>query len=247
MAIIGSRQGFKDYILRRLGYPVIEINVDDEQVEERIDDALLKFRDYHYDGTQHLYLPYAVTQTDIDNRYVTLPESIIGVTRIFDVNDSYGAMNLFNIRYQLHLNELFNISSVSVTPYVVAMRHIEFLEEVFVGKKPIRFNRHMDRLYVDMNWKDDIYPGQYIIIDCYKTVDPEEFPDVWDDPWLKEYATQLVKRQWGEHLKLYEGMNLPGGITFNGQKIWDEANTKVEELEQKVINDYSLPATDMIG
>ena len=247
MAIIGSRQGFKDYILRRLGYPVIDINVDDEQVEERIDDALLKFRDYHYDGTQHLYLPYAVTQTDIDNRYVTLPESIIGVTRIFDVNDSYGAMNLFNIRYQLHLNELFNISSVSVTPYVVAMRHIEFLEEVFVGKKPIRFNRHMDRLYVDMNWNDDLKVGQYIIIDCYKTVDPEEFPDVWDDPWLKEYATQLVKRQWGEHLKLYEGMNLPGGITFNGQKIWEEANTKVEELEQRVINDYSLPVTDMIG
>ena len=244
---IGSRQGFKDYILRRLGYPVIDINVDDEQVEERIDDALLKFRDYHYDGTQHLYLPYAVTQTDIDNRYVTLPENIIGVTRIFDVNDSYGAMNLFNIRYQLHLNELFNISSVSVTPYVVAMRHIEFLEEVFVGKKPIRFNRHMDRLYVDMNWNDDLKVGQYIIIDCYKTVDPEEFPDVWDDPWLKEYATQLVKRQWGEHLKLYEGMNLPGGITFNGQKIWEEANTKVEELEQRVINDYSLPVTDMIG
>ena len=247
MAIIGSRQAFKDYILRRLGYPVIDINVDDEQVEERIDDALLKFRDYHFDGTQHLYLPIQVTEQDRENRYVTLPESIIGVTRIFDVNDSYGAMNLFNVRYQLHLNELFNISSVSVTPYVVAMRHIEFLEEVFVGKKPIRFNRHMDRLYVDMNWKDDVYPGQYIIVECYKTVDPEEFPDVWDDPWLKDYATQLVKRQWGEHLKLYEGMNLPGGITFNGQKIWDEANQKVEELEQKVINDFSLPVTDMIG
>jgi hypothetical protein len=244
---IGSRQAFKDYILRRLGHPVIEINVDDEQVEERIDDALLKFRDYHFDGTQHVYLPHQVTAEDRTNKYITLPEDMIGVTRIFDVNDSYGAMNLFNIRYQLHLNELFNISSVSVTPYVVAMRHIEFLEEVFVGKKPIRFNRHMDRLYVDMKWDDDIQVGQYIIIDGYKTVNPEEFPDVWDDPWLKDYATQLVKRQWGEHLKLYEGMNLPGGITFNGQRIWDEANQKVEELEQKVINDYSLPVTDMIG
>lgn len=247
MATIGSRQQFKDYILRRLGSPVIEINVDDEQVEERIDDALLKFRDYHYDGTEHVYLPYQVTAQDRTNKYVTLPENIIGVTRIFDVNDSYGAMNLFNIRYQLHLNELFNISSVSVTPYVVAMRHIEFLEEVFVGKKPIRFNRHMDRLYVDMKWDDDVQVGQYIIIDCYRTVDPEVYPDVWDDPWLKEYATQLVKRQWGEHLKLYEGMNLPGGITFNGQKIWEEANEKVNELEQKIINDYSLPVTDMIG
>lgn len=244
---ISSRQQFKDYILRRLGAPVIEINVDDEQVEERIDDALLKFRDYHFDGMQHVYLPYQVTEQDRQNRYVTLPEDMIGVTRIFDVNDSYGAMNLFNIRYQLHLNELFNISSVSVTPYVVAMRHIEFLEEVFVGKKPIRFNRHTDRLYVDMNWNDDVLVGSFIIIDGYKTVNPEEFPDVWDDPWLKQYATQLVKRQWGEHLKLYEGMNLPGGITFNGQKIWDEANEEVQKLEQSVINDYSLPVTDMIG
>jgi hypothetical protein len=247
MAATATRKQFKEYILRRLGAPVIDINVDDEQVEDRIDDALARFRDYHYDGTVHIYLPYQVTQTDIDNRYVTLPENIVGVTRIFDVNDSYGAMNLFNIRYQLHLNELFNISSVSVTPYVVAMRHIEFLEEVFVGKKPIRFNRHMDRLYVDMNWKDDIYPGQYIIIDCYQGVDPETFTDVWDDMWLKKYATALVKRQWGENLKKFEGMNLPGGLTFNGQKIWEEAQAECDELEKSVINDYSLPVTDMIG
>jgi len=244
---IASRQAFKDYVLRRLGSPVIDVNVDDEQVEDRIDDALLKFRDYHYDGTEHLYYPHQLTSTDITNKYITLPENIIGVTRIFDVSDSYGAMNLFNIRYQLHLNELFNITSVAITPYVMAMRHIEFLEEVFVGKKPVRFNRHMDKLYVDMKWDEDVQAGKYIIIDCYRTVDPETYPDVWDDPWLKDYATALVKRQWGENLKKFEGMNLPGGITFNGQKIWEEANLKVEELEQKVINDYSLPVTDMIG
>ena len=242
-----SRQEFKDYILRRLGYPVIDINVDDEQVEDRIDDALLKFRDYHYDGTEHVYLPYQVTAEDRTNKYDTLPEGIIGVTRIFDINDSYNAMNLFNIRYQLHLNELFNISSVSVAPYVIAMRHIEFLEEVFVGKKPIRFNRHMDKLYIDMKWDEDVQVGQYIIIDCYRTVDPEAYPDVWNDPWLKQYATALVKRQWGENLKKFEGMNLPGGITFNGQKIWEEAREEVEKLDQEVINNYSLPVTDMIG
>lgn len=247
MAVTSSRQEFKDYILRRLGAPVIDINVDDEQVEDRIDDALLKFRDYHYDGTEHVYLPYQVTPQDIVNKYVTLPEGIIGVTRIFDINDSYNAMNLFNIRYQLHLNELFNISSVSVTPYVVAMRHIEFLEEVFVGKKPIRFNRHMDKLYVDMKWDEDVKVGQYMIIDCYRTVDPEVYTDVWNDPWLKQYATALVKRQWGENLKKFEGMNLPGGLTFNGQKIWDEAEQEVEKLDQEVINNYSLPVTDMIG
>ena len=156
-------------------------------------------------------------------------------------------MNLFNIRYQLHLNELFNISSVSVTPYVVAMRHIEFLEEVFVGKKPIRYNRNTDKLYIDMNWKDDTITNMYVIIDGYREVNPAENPDVWEEPWLKQYATQLVKRQWGEHLKLYEGMNLPGGVTFNGQKIWDEAQEEIQKLEDQVINDYSLPVTDMIG
>ena len=247
MAKITSREKFKEYILRRLGSPVIDINVDDEQIEDRIDDALLKYRDYHFDGMQHVYYPYQLTQTDINNQYVTLPEDFVGVTRIFDINDSYGAMNLFNIRYQLHLNELFNISSVSVTPYVVAMRHIEFLEEVFVGKKPIRYNRNTDRLYIDMAWADDTVAGQYIMIDGYREVNPEENPDVWDEPWLRQYATQLVKRQWGEHLKLYEGMNLPGGITFNGQKIWDEAQEEIQKLEDTVINDYSLPVTDMIG
>jgi hypothetical protein len=247
MAAITTRKKFKEYILRRLGSPVIDINVDDEQIEDRIDDALLKYRDYHFDGMQHVYYPHQLTQTDITNQYVTLPEDFVGVTRIFDINDSFGAMNLFNIRYQLHLNELFNISSVSVTPYVVAMRHIEFLEEVFVGKKPIRYNRNTDRLYIDMAWNEDTQVGQYIMIDGYREVNPEENPDVWDEPWLRQYATQLVKRQWGEHLKLYEGMNLPGGVTFNGQKIWDEAQEEIQKLEDTVINDYSLPVTDMIG
>jgi len=244
---IANRQQFKEYILRRLGAPVIDINVDDEQVNDRIDDALLKFRDYHFDGMQHVYLPYQLNQTDINNQYITLPEDFVGVTRVFDINDSYSAMNLFNIRYQLHLNELFNISSVSVTPYVVAMRHIEFLEEVFVGKKPIRYNRNTDKLYIDMAWKDDVMPNQFIIIEGYREVNPEENPDVWNDPWLRKYTTALVKLQWGENLKKFEGMNLPGGITFNGQKIWEEANEEINKLDDEVISGYSLPVTDMIG
>jgi hypothetical protein len=244
---ITSRQQFKEYILRRLGSPVIDINVDDEQIEDRIDDALLKYRDYHFDGMEHVYYPHQLTQTNINNRYITLPNDFVGVTRVFDINDSYSAMNMFNIRYQLHLNELFNVSSVSIAPYVVAMRHIEFLEEVFVGKKPIRFNRNMNKLQIDMSWDDDTQVGQFVMIEGYREVNPEEYPDVWEEPWLKQYATQLVKRQWGEHLKLYEGMNLPGGITFNGQKIWDEAQEEIQRLEDTVINDYSLPVTDMIG
>lgn len=244
---VTTRQQFKGYVLRRLGSPVIDINVDDEQVEDRIDDALAKFRDYHYDGTEHVYYPHILTATDITNKYITLPENMIGVTRVFDINDSTGATNLFNVRYQMHLNELFNISSVSVQPYVAAMQHIAFLEEVFVGKKPIRYNRHMDRLYIDMSWSEDVVAGQYIIIDGYRTIDPETYPDVWDDPWLKKYSTALVKRQWGENLKKFEGMQLPGGVTFNGQKIWEEAIEEINKLEDEVIMDYSLPVTDMIG
>jgi len=244
---ITTRQQFKDYVLRRLGAPVIDVNVDNEQVEDRIDDALIKFRDYHYDGTEHVYYPHVITASDISNKYITLPESLIGVTRVFDINDSYSATNLFNVRYQLHLNELFNISSVSVQPYIIAMRHIEFLEEVFVGKKPIRFNRHTDKLYIDMSWSEDIQAGQYIIIDGYASLDPNVYTDIWDDSWLKKYATALVKKQWGENLKKFEGMQLPGGVTFNGQKIWEEANEEVIKLEEEVIMDYSLPVTDMIG
>ena len=244
---VTTRQLFKGYVLRRLGSPVIDINVDDEQVEDRIDDALAKFRDYHYDGTEHVYYPHILTATDITNKYITLPENMIGVTRVFDINDSYSATNLFNVRYQLHLNELFNVTSVSVQPYVAAMQHIAFLEEVFVGKKPIRYNRHMDRLYIDMSWSEDVVAGQYIIIDGYRTIDPETYPDVWDDPWLKKYSAALVKRQWGENLKKFEGMQLPGGVTFNGQKIWEEAIEEINKLEEEVIMGYSLPVTDMIG
>ena len=244
---VTTRQQFKGYVLRRLGSPVIDINVDDEQVEDRIDDALAKFRDYHYDGTEHVYYPHILTATDITNKYITLPENMLGVTRVFDINDSYSATNLFNVRYQLHLNELFNVTSVSVQPYVAAMQHIAFLEEVFVGKKPIRYNRHMDRLYIDMSWSEDVVAGQYIIIDGYRTIDPETYPDVWDDPWLKKYSAALVKRQWGENLKKFEGMQLPGGVTFNGQKIWEEAIEEINKLEEEVIMGFSLPVTDMIG
>lgn len=247
VSYVTSRQAFKDYLLRRLGAPVIDINVDNEQVEDRIDDALLKFRDYHYDGSENNFLLFKITQTDKDNKYITLPDTVVGVRSVFNINDSYNVSNMFNIRYQMFLNDLYNISSSSLAPYVVAMRHIETLEETLVGKKPIRFNRHVNKLHIDMNWNTDIQNGQYIIIDAYTVVDPDVYTDVWDDPWLKQYATALVKRQWGENLKKFEGMQLPGGVTFNGQKIWEEANEEVNRLDAEVINNYGLPVTDFIG
>ena len=247
MAVPTTRSTFKDYCLRRLGYPVIDINVDAEQVQDRIDDALDKYRDYHYDGTEHILLPHEVTADDRTNKYITLDENIIGVTRVLDIGDAINSSNLFNIRYQIHLNDLFDFSSSSYVSYVMAMRHVETLEELFVGSKPIRFNRHSDRLYIDMKWSEDISEGEYLVIDGYRTIDPEVYGDVWNDPWLKRYATALIKQQWGSNLSKFEGMPLPGGIQFNGQRIMQEAVEEISKMEEEINSSYSLPVFDMVG
>lgn len=247
MAIPASREQFKNYCLRRLGAPVVDINVDEEQVQDRIDDALLYYRDYHYDGTEHIYLQYEVTQQDIENKYITLSDNIIGVVAVFDIGDAIQSSNLFNIRYQIHLNDLFDFSSTTYVPYVTAMRHVEQLEEIFVGKKPIRFNRHKNQLNIDMDWDYDVRVGEYIIVDAYRVLDPNTYTDIWGDRWLHRYATALIKRQWGENLKKFEGMQMPGGVTFNGQKIWEEAVEEIKQLEDEMMISYSLPVTDMTG
>lgn len=247
MAIPTSRDQLKEYCLRRLGKPVIDINVDDEQIEDRIDDALQYYRDYHFDGTEHVYLRHQVTQQDKTNKYITLDPSYIGVVSVFDIGDAVQSSNLFNIRYQIHLNDLFDFSSTTYVPYVTAMRHVEQLEEIFVGKKPIRFNRHTNQLNIDMDWEFDVRVGEYIIVEAYKILDPNVYTDVWGDRWLQRYTTAQIKRQWGENLKKFEGLQMPGGITFNGQKIYEEAVEELEKLEAEMINSYSLPVSDMIG
>lgn len=246
MAALNSRVAFKDYCMRRLGYPVVDINIDDEQIEERIDDALQKFRDYHFDGTEHAFYKIRVTATDIANQYVSVPEEFTGITRIFRISAYPNVSNLFNVRYQMHLNDLFNYTAANYAPYVMAMRHIETLEEIFVGDQPIRFNRHQNILNIDMDWSG-VAEGTWIVAEGYKVVDPDQYTSVWDDPWLKKYATALIKQQWGANLKVFEGMQLPGGVTFNGQRIWDEANQEIDTLDHEVINSYSLPVTDMMG
>ena len=247
MAVPATRTEFKDYCKRRLGYPVVDINVDDGQVEDRIDDALRYFQDYHMDGVEKLYLKHQITQDDKDNEYITIPEAITGITNVFDIGDSLNTSNLFNIRYQIHLNDLFDFTSSSYINYVSAMRHVEQLEELFVGKKPIRFNRHTDQLKIEMDWDSDVLVDEYIIIECYRYLDPNTYTDVWSDWWLQRYGTALIKKQWGENLKKFEGMQLPGGIQFNGQKIWEEAVEEVNKLEEEMMSGYSLPVSDMTG
>jgi hypothetical protein len=246
MAAITTRQGLKDYCLRRLGHPVIDINVDNEQVEDRIDDALQKYRDYHYDGSEHVYYRIQISATDIANKYFTLPESIVGVVRIFNLDSGSNTNNIFNLRYQMHLNDLFNITSTELAPYVMAMRHAETIEEMFSGIKQIRYQRHMDILNVDLDWST-LNVGDYIIVDGYQVIDPEVYTDVYNDSWLKKYSTALIKRQWGSNLSKFEGMQLPGGVTFNGKVIYEEADAEIMKMEEEIISNSSGILTDFVG
>lgn len=247
MAVPNSRSTFKDYCLRSLGYPVIEINVDDDQVDDRIDEALKYWWDYHFDGTEKMYYRHQVTSTDRTNKYITLPDNIIGAVNLFSIGDpSVRSDDLFNIRYQIALNDLYTLTSVSLVPYYMTMQHLAVIQELLVGRQPIRYNRHRNILYVDMDW-NTINNGEYLLVEAYQVVDPDTYTDAWGDRWLLTYATALIKRQWGNNLKKFQGMQMPGGLTFSGQQIYDEAIEEIKKLEEEMINSYSLPVIDMIG
>ena len=246
MGTLTSKEEFKEYCLRKLGKPVIEINVDDDQVSDRIDEALKYYWDYHFDGTEKIYYKHQFTEEDITNKYITLPQNIIGAVNIFDIGDYIATNNIFNIRYQIALNDLYTLTSVSMVPYYMAMQHVQFLEQMLVGQQPLRYNRNVNKLYIDMDW-DRVEVGQYIIVEAYQVVDPDTFVDTWKDRWLLRYAACLIKQQWGTNLKKFEGMKMPGGLTFNGQQIYNEATQERAELEKEMVYSYSLPVTDMIG
>jgi hypothetical protein len=246
MSVPTDRVSFKEYCLRKLGKPVIEINVDDDQVDDRIDEALRYYWDYHFDGSDKIYFKYQVTSTDIANRYITMPDNVIGVVNLFPIGQALNTNNLFNIRYQIALNDLYTLTSVSMVPYYMALQHVQFLEQMLVGQQPIRYNRHINRLYVDMDW-NIINVGDYIVAEAYQVVDPNVYSKAWGDRWLARYSEVLIKEQWGQNLKKFEGMQLPGGLRFNGQKIYDEAVNEKKAMEQEMIMNYSMPVTDMIG
>ena len=224
MAAPTTRELFKQYCLRRLGKPVIDINVDDTQLEDRIDDALRYYWDYHYDGTEKQYYKHQVTSTD----------------------PSIRSDDLFNIRYQIALNDLYTLTSVSMVPYYTTFMHLGLIQELLVGKQPIRYNRNRNICYIDMDW-DTVNLGEYLMIEAYEVVDPTTYADVWKDQWLLRYATALIKRQWGSNLTKFSGLQLPGGVQFNGDKIYDDASAEVDRLEADMIMNYSLPVMDMVG
>lgn len=247
MATPTTKAEFKEYCLRKLGKPVIEINVDDDQVDDRVDEALRYWYDYHFDGSEKVYYKHAITETDVANKYITLPENIIGAVSIFSIGDpSIRSDDMFNIRYQIALNDLYTLTNVSLVPYYMVMEHLALMTELLVGKQPIRYSRHKDRLYVDMDW-NTVAVGEFLLVEAYEVVDPETWTDAYNDRWLQNYATALIKRQWGSNLTKFTGMTLPGGVQFNGEKIYDDAVAEIQKMEDEMISSYSLPVLDMIG
>ena len=268
MATPNTRETLKQYCLRALGQPVIEINVDDDQLEDRIDEAVQYFQQYHYDGIRRTYLKYQYTQADKTritgnssetatknsvstdwkegNNFLVVPDSVISVINIFPFSDK-GNLNLFDVRYQLRLNDLYDFSSTSVINYDIVLRHLDFLDHILVGEKPLRFNQHDNRLYIDMDWTNDLQVGEYLVIECYRKLDPATYTDVWDDIYLKRYTTALFKKQWGANLSKFGGVQMIGGVTLNGVEIYQQAMDDIMKLETEIRSTYELNPAMMIG
>ena len=309
MAKPNTRATFKDYCLRALGKPVIDVNVDEEQIEDRIDEAVQYFCQYHTDGIERMYLKYKVTADDkvrlrtnndfttsepgtyADNieledatntnlggdqpskgdlikedgtpihlegsnlvstkyeenqNYLVIPDNVISVINIFPLSDRAN-LNMFDVRYQLRLNDLYDFSSTSIVHYEMTMRHLDFLDHILVGEKPLRFNQLSNRLYIDMDWNEDIDADEYLIIECYRKLDPTSHSNIFDDIFLKRYTTALIKRQWGQNLSKFSGTAMLGGVTLNGPELFSTAIQEQRQLEDEIRSNYEEPPHIMQG
>ena len=305
MAIPNTRANLKEYCLRSLGKPVIDINVDEDQVEDRIDEALQYFAQYHTDGVERMYLKYKVTADDITRltnnkkfnadekgtvaenieletgtntqeegkgdliaesgsailtedstivrtayeetqNYLIVPDSVISVINVFPLSDRAN-LNMFDVRYQLRLNDLYDFSSTSIVHYEMTMRHLDFLDHILVGEKPLRFNQLSNRLYIDMDWNEDIDADEYLIIECYRKLDPSSHTNIFDDIFLKRYTTALIKRQWGQNLSKFSGTAMLGGVTLNGPELFSTAIQEQRQLEDEIRSNYEEPPHIMQG
>lgn len=250
---VTNRQTLKEYCLRQLGFPVIEINVDDDQLDDRIDEALQTFQQFDEDGTLKMYVATQVTSNTVTDRYLTMPANVIGVTRIFPISSAVaagstgnGGFNMFDLNYQLRLNELYDFTSADYVYFELAMQHIRTLEILFLGDTPIRFNKYDGKLYLDIAWGSKAAPGDYIVAECY-VIQDQDTTRFWNGIWLKQYTTALFKKQWGTNLKKFSGVKLPGGIELNGQKIYDEASVELDKLYEELRTTYEAPPQWLVG
>tara|TARA_B100000287_G_scaffold101664_1_gene93915 strand:+ start:1933 stop:2781 length:849 start_codon:yes stop_codon:yes gene_type:complete len=282
MAKPASRTQLVDYCLRKLGAPVLEINIDDDQIDDLVDDAIQLFNERHFDGVERMYLKYKLTQEDIDrgtgkdtdgvgivtttatatavpgigttitnnwyetSNFLQVPDSVVGVEKIFKFDTSSISGGMFSIKYQLFLNDLYYFNSVELLQYAMVKSYLEDIDHLLTTDKQIRFNKRQDRLYLDIDWGAESV-GNWLILDCYRALDPTSFTQVYNDPFLKMYLTSLIKRQWGQNLIKFRGVKLPGGIELNGREIYDDAEKEIEALRQRMSSEYELPPYDFIG
>jgi hypothetical protein len=275
-----SRQELINYCLRRLGAPVLEINVDDDQVDDLVDDALQYFHERHFDGVERMYLKYKITEEDLKrgqgkgtngvgivtttgsanisgigvttfnfyetSNFIQIPDSVIGIEKVykFDTSDISGGM--FSIKYQLFLNDLYYFNSVELLQYAMVKSYLEDIDFLLKTDKQIRFNKRQNRMYLDIDWGAQ-KSGTFFVIDCYRILDPNDFTKVYNDSFLKRYLTALIKRQWGQNLIKFRGVKLPGGIELNGREIYDDAEREIEAIRERMSMDYELPPYDFIG
>jgi len=279
MAQPSSRQGLIDYAKRQLGFPVLEINVADEQFQDLLDDAIQIYQERHYDGIVRMYLKYKITQDDIDRgqarggdkdvgittttgtstvglsttfnfeenqNYLQMPASVIGVNQIFKIRSDTVYDGLFNIRYQLFLNDLYAFGSVDLLQYSMVQTYLEDISFLLNPDMKFRFNIRQDRLYIDTDFQH-LQVNDHFVIDCFRILDPDDFTQVYNDQFLKRYFTALCKKQWGQNLIKFQGVQLPGGIQLNGRQIYDDGVAELEAIKAKMASDYEMPPLDMIG
>lgn len=234
MSIPSSRSELKSWCLRKLGEPTIKVNVADSQVEDRIDEALQYFTEYHFDGVEKVYYKHVVTADDITNEYITVPENIIAVTNVFSLNDAMNTNNIFDIRYQARLSDVHYFSNTFLQYYDQTKRHINLVNQILSPAETIRFNRHTDRIGIDAEWGTDILAGNYIIFETYRTLDPETYTDIYNDIFLKQYVTELIREQWATNLSKYDQISLPGGVTFNASEMRSLAQENLTKLREEM-------------
>ena len=340
MAIPATKTEFGDWCKRKLGYPVIDINVDADQVDDRVDEAIQYYQMFMGGGNRRMYLKHQVTQADkdrgktnssetitettnqpsstlptgatatdttitladasqfpasgsvilskglgnaetkaytaksgnvltiaalsethgngatialsVDNKwqmaqnYFIMPDGIESVLRILPF-DNRGTLNMFDIRYQLRLNDLYDFSDISVIYYQQVLWQLDLLDMILVGEKPIEFNVNQDRVYVSMDWDTDLAVDDFIIFEVYRRINPVEFTQMYNDFWLKRYATALIKKQWGENLIKFQGVTMLGGVTMNGEVIYNEAKEEISTLEEQGRLNFETPVDFDIG
>ena len=282
MAKPTTRQGLVDYCLRQLGAPVLEINVDDDQIDDLVDDSIQLFNERHFDGVERMYLKYKLTQDDIDrgkagtstgvgivtttasstnvsgigtitsnwyesSNFIQVPDSVIGVEKVFKFDSSAISNGMFSVKYQLFLNDVaFNLGYNGLLSYSMTKSYLEDINMMLTTDKQIRYNKRQDRLYIDIDWNSE-NADTFIILDCYRALDPASFSGVYNDSFLKRYLTLLIKRQWGLNMMKFTGTKLPGGIELNGRQYYEDAERELEDIKQRMSLEYELPPLDLIG